>query len=427
MAGSFIQGWHQLQDAFGSIGKALAQIPWGTLLHALEQVGSELDQVFLAAWKSLQPALAPVGAAFSQLGKMMGGEFLGALKIVGVILGGIILLAISAILGAIVGLAQGLATFIGGIAKIIGGIVQIFSGVIQIISGIVAFIVDLCTGHFNKLGADLGVIWNGIKTMFSGVWNVIQGLFQATVGTLVAIISGFVGAIVKFFISLGDSMGLHVSGMINGVINWFQQLPGRAMAFVHNLVSGITTTLGGLGAKALIWAGDMINQFVAGIENGIGKVGDAVQKIAGKIASFLHFSKPDVGPLVDVDNWMPDFGDKLTKGLQDQIPKLEAASRGIAQTLANVAAPNPATLPQGPNAGAMMGNEQVVRYLQQIAQNSQRQQVSPPTSANLGAVTQNFGNLNFNGVQDPQAFAQIIEKLQGQEVIYSQRGALFNN
>jgi phage-related protein len=192
---------------------------------------------------------------------------------------------------------------------------------------------------------------------------------------LVAIISGFVGTIVTFFVTLTGHTMSQVSNFVNGIVNWFQQLPGRAMNFIHNLVSNIATTLGGLGAKALTWAGDMINQFIQGIENGIGKVGDAVQKIAGKIASFLHFSKPDIGPLVDVDNWMPDFGDKLTKGLQDQIPKLEAASRGIAQSVASAA--NPSNLPSGPSAGAIMGNEQVVQYLRQIAQQgAQRQQTT---------------------------------------------------
>lgn len=48
----------------------------------------------------------------------------------------------------------------------------------------------------------------------------------------------------------------------------------------------------------------------------IGAVVDTVSGIASKIASFLHFSKPDEGPLSDYEAWMPDFMQGLAKGIE---------------------------------------------------------------------------------------------------------------
>lgn len=421
IGGAFMTAGKALAPIFAQIGKAIASIPWGEIGHALAQIGAIVGGAFSQAWK----ALAPI---FSEIGKIVGGVLLGALQAIGVILGGIVLLAISAVLGAIVGLAKAFATFVQGLSLVISGIVQVFSGIIQIVSGIVAFIVDLLTGHFNKLGADLGVIWNGIVTMFTGVWNIIKGIFTATIGAILSFIWGFIQTVIQFFINLGDSLGFHVSSMINGIVNWFQQLPGRAMTFITNLVNNISTTLGGLGAKALTWAGDMINNFVQGIENGIGAVGSAVSKIANKIAGFLHFSKPDVGPLADVDTWMPDFMTLLSKGIDDNIDKVKNSALNIA-TQISAASPNPSTLPQGPSAANGAANAQIAQILQQFLQQQQsRQQVPQPTNANLGAVTQHFsGGINFSGVpQDINALFQMLNQLSGLQFEYGQRGATFN-
>lgn len=418
IGGTFLSSWKILQGTFEALAPVFAQL------------GQQIGGTFAASWKLLQGAMSALAPVFAQIGAILGGQFMNTLKVLGAIIGGLILIVIAGLLGAIVGLARGLATFIAGIAKIITGFIQIWSGLFQIVSGIVALIVDLCTGNFGKLGADLGVIWQGIVTMFSGVWNVIQGIFQAVIGTVVSYIQGFVSTVIGFFTNLYNSLVGHsiIPDMINGIIKWFEQLPGRALGFIENLISGITTNLSGLGAKALTWAGDMISNFVTGIENGVGAVGNAVQKIASKIASFIHFSKPDVGPLADADLWMPDFMNLLSKGIDDNIGKVKASAMNIATQISAVA-PNPANLPQGPNPAHTGSNAQSSQTQQQMLtalQGIQRQLLSAPTSSNLGAMTQQYNNNTFNGINDPNSLMQALEKLMGQNFIYGQRGSNFN-
>ena len=47
----------------------------------------------------------------------------------------------------------------------------------------------------------------------------------------------------------------------------------------------------------------------------LNKVGDAAKSVANKVKSYLHFSKPDEGPLRDYETWMPDFVEGLAKKL----------------------------------------------------------------------------------------------------------------
>jgi hypothetical protein len=124
---------------------------------------------------------------------------------------------------------------------------------------------------------------------------------------------------------------------------------------------------------------------------------------------------------------MPDFMNLLSKGIDDNINKVKTSALGVATAL-NASAPNTSTLPSGPNAGGA-GNDQVAQLLQKLlSQQNQRQQVPQSTSANLGAVTQQFsGGIHFNGVpQDINALSQMLNLLSGQQIEYGQRGAAFN-
>ena len=67
----------------------------------------------------------------------------------------------------------------------------------------------------------------------------------------------------------------------------------------------------------------------------IGKVGDAVKGIADKIKNFLHFSRPDIGPLRDYETWMPDMIKGMVKGINKSSYLLENATDKMAQNMAN--------------------------------------------------------------------------------------------
>ena len=65
----------------------------------------------------------------------------------------------------------------------------------------------------------------------------------------------------------------------------------------------------------------------------VGKVRDAALYVAESIASYLHFSVPDVGPLVSVPKWMPDMINEMTKGIYANEDKLKTAAGSLAGAL----------------------------------------------------------------------------------------------
>lgn len=67
----------------------------------------------------------------------------------------------------------------------------------------------------------------------------------------------------------------------------------------------------------------------------IGNIGNAVKGVADKVKSFLHFSRPDEGPLREYEQWMPDMIKGLTKTLNNSAPQLYNASKELANKVAN--------------------------------------------------------------------------------------------
>lgn len=89
---------------------------------------------------------------------------------------------------------------------------------------------------------------------------------------------------------------------------------------------------------------------VKGITGSVGAVVGAVKNVASTIATYIHFSRPDVGPLRLYEQWMPDFMSGLAKGIRDNLWMVEDAADALALTTAQ-----PMQLQV---AGVLRGNQQ---------------------------------------------------------------------
>lgn len=85
------------------------------------------------------------------------------------------------------------------------------------------------------------------------------------------------------------------------------------------------------------WGEDMVE----GIGNGISKKSNGswftgkLNGLAGKIASYLHFSRPDVGPLREYEKWMPDMIEGLSKTLDKSSPQLINSVKNMSQEMSD--------------------------------------------------------------------------------------------
>lgn len=182
----------------------------------------------------------------------------------------------------------------------------------NVVLGPVLAIIDLVTGDFDQLKSDLENIWNNIKEAFSKIWNGIKTVFTSIVSGIVnngkTIFNGLKNTVTSIF----NSIKTTISNVFNSIKNTVSKIASSIKNGFQSAIDFITS----LPEKAKKWGKDFIDGLVSGIKSMIGKVTDAVSSVGDKIRSFLHFSRPDEGPLRDYETWMPDFIDGLAKGIE---------------------------------------------------------------------------------------------------------------
>ena len=123
-----------------------------------------------------------------------------------------------------------------------------------------------------------------------------------------------------------DSIGQDFdSGFANGI----SAGKGGLISNVVSIIDAIKTQLTSLPGQAVQWGADMIDGLVDGIKSKVGAVTKAIKGVAENITSYIHFSRPDVGPLREYEKWMPDMVSGLAKGIKDNAWKITDQLRGL--------------------------------------------------------------------------------------------------
>ena len=173
-----------------------------------------------------------------------------------------------------------------------------------------------------RIGAFLGEVIGNVQSWAS---NMVYRASEAG--------SNFVGSVVSFISSLPSAVWNWLSSALNNVWNFAGQLAQAGANAASGLVNNIIGTISGLPSQLYNWGVDMVRGIANGISNAIGYVTNAVSSVANKIKSFLHFSRPDEGPLAEYESWMPDMveglSDSLRKASPELISKTEALANGM--------------------------------------------------------------------------------------------------
>lgn len=243
-----------------------------------------------------------------------------------------------------------------GLSDILNGVKSIFSGVWTVIKnvvlGIVLVFIDLITGNFKKLHSDLSHILSNIKNAFKTIWggikSVVTGIVKAIVGAVIAMFKNMVtnlkelgNKLKTFFKTLWTGIKKTAVSVWTGLIKYIKSLPADFMngvrlvgqAIIHGFDDAIAF-IKSLPSKMLQWGKDMIQGLVDGIKSMIGKVTDAVRSVGRKIRSYLHFSRPDEGPLADYESWMPDMMEGLRAGMLNNLSKVQDAAQQVSTAIA---------------------------------------------------------------------------------------------
>lgn len=151
-----------------------------------------------------------------------------------------------------------------------------------------------------------------LETGFQILVILAEGLIKA-IPTLVASIPRVIEAIADP-VSAFNWLNLGAN-IIKGIGYGLYSVAGSLMSAIEKILSGPLDFLKSLSGQALQWGKDMISGFVKGIKDSIGWVINAVKDVASTVTSYLHFSRPDVGPLRNYEEWMPDFLSGIASGI----------------------------------------------------------------------------------------------------------------
>lgn len=261
--------------------------------------------------------------------------------------------------GLVTGIPQLLAQALPVVANLASGLRENAG---QLVDAGIQFILNLATGLMNGLPTMIaylpgivsdiaGIINdNAPKLLVAGVQLIItlgQGLIQA-IPTLVANLPQIIQAVVDVWTAFNwlELGGKVIKLMGSGIKN----MAGFVSSSVKGMMEQPIAYLKSLPEKFCQWGKDMIQGMIRGITSMIDGVVGSVKNVASAIASVIHFSRPDIGPLRSYEQWMPDFMSGLAKGIRDNLWMVEDAADALALTTAQ-----PMQLQV---AGVLRGNQQ---------------------------------------------------------------------
>lgn len=261
--------------------------------------------------------------------------------------------------GLVTGIPQLLAQALPVVANLASGLRENAG---QLVDAGIQFILNLATGLMNGLPTMIaylpgivsdiaGIINdNAPKLLVAGVQLIVtlgQGLIQA-IPTLVENIPQILMAVANVITAFN---WLNLGGNIIKLLgDGIKGMKGALTSGFKSVLDGGINYIKSLPAKFIEWGKDMIMGLVKGITGSVGAVVGAVKNVASTIATYIHFSRPDVGPLRLYEQWMPDFMSGLAKGIRDNLWMVEDAADALALTTAQ-----PMQLQV---AGVLRGNQQ---------------------------------------------------------------------
>lgn len=228
-----------------------------------------------------------------------------------------------------------------------------------------------------QLTTVLPALTTGLGAAAGGAGALTAGLSAAlpVIGVVAAAIAVFVGTIaalswfdehkedVKAFFS---NVGSAAKSGCEKAIDWVKQLDESintwvettaakvrdfGLELIQKIVDGINETREKIAdsltsaieaaiekAKAAIdkvksWGKELVDGIASGMNDAQSNLQQAANKTAGTISAYLHFSQPDVGPLANIDRWMPDMMRLLANGITSNLGQIQNAADMTANTI----------------------------------------------------------------------------------------------
>lgn len=127
---------------------------------------------------------------------------------------------------------------------------------------------------------------------------------------------------------------IDVVGLLVGGVKGFAtgtQITKSVWGGIAGSIIGIAGNLLGtsISTEAGSWGADLVTGLAKGIKDGGDIIAKAVSWIGNIIAKYIHFSRPDEGPLREYEKWMPDMIQGMADGIRDNAYLLQEAAADL--------------------------------------------------------------------------------------------------
>lgn len=265
------------------------------------------------------------------------------------------------------GLVQGIPNFL---AQALPMILQFTTSLRANFSNIVDAGLDLLLNLAQGIANGLPTLIEYVPTIVSNIAGLINDnapkILQAGIQIIITLVQGLINAIPTIIANIPQIIGaiadtitafnwLNLGAtVIKTLGNGLLSMANGLKEFMQSTLSGALDYIKGLPGQALQWGKDLISGFIDGIIGNIGNLINSVKNVAAAIASYLHFSRPDIGPLRDYETWMPDMMQGMAATMRANVYHLTDALDLVGESMRQA-------LPLDVNG-------QAVRALQQDAQ-----------------------------------------------------------
>lgn len=221
---------------------------------------------------------------------------------------------------------------------IVDGVAQTVERTTTYVNGLVTDVQEKTTGLKTEIKGIQGTVGSfsqfilDLDTKVGGLEKAASNLSKSPLGTWFSDLKKGYRASDSFFedINIG-SMAVNalvsgVSGYVSSGGNWVSALVSAGLSIAGDLIG---TNLSGLANQSNGWGGDLVKSMANGMQKAGSFLANAAKGLANTVKSFLHFSRPDVGPLREYEQWMPDMVKGMAQGIKSNAYRLRDAVRGM--------------------------------------------------------------------------------------------------
>lgn len=107
----------------------------------------------------------------------------------------------------------------------------------------------------------------------------------------------------------------------------------QVTSVVKNGLEPSTNYISGLKNQSPIWGRDMMSGFISGVRGKFSELERACREAANTVSDYMHFTRPEKGPLRFYEEWMPHMMEGFSEGIRANTWRVTDQVRALAATV----------------------------------------------------------------------------------------------